>query len=101
NYTIGNGAHELGSVFDDAGMLRAAAHHKAGNILKKEQRNLFLVAEHNKPGCFICAVIINNPSHLHLPFLVFYDLPLVRYNTHGPAIYPGISANNRLTIIIL
>src|SRR5207249_8204625 len=85
--------------FDDASLLTATANHKTGDVLQKDERNLFLIAGENKTGTFVSAVIIDHTAHLHLAFFTFYNLSLISHNANSPAIYPSISANDCLAII--
>src|SRR5689334_4629138 len=82
-------------------MLTTRAYHKTSHILQKHKRYLFLIAIHNKAGCLIGAIIIYHTSHLHFPLLALYHHALVGNDAYGPAIYPGITAQNGFAIIFL
>src|SRR6185437_1067756 len=98
---IGDGVDHLGAILDDTGMFASRAYHEAGDILQKDEGDLFLVAVHDKTGGLIRAVVIDHAAHLHLPLFRFHDLSLVRDDAHRPAFDSGIAAEDGLAIILL
>ncbi len=90
----------LAPSFNDTGLFTAGAYHKTGYILQEYQRDLFLVAVHDKAGCFIGTVVVNNAAHLHFAFLALHHFTLVGYNAYGPAIDAGITAEDGFAIIL-
>src|SRR5699024_5464713 len=90
--------HHLGPVLNDAALFAALADHKAGNILQKNDRNLLLIAVHDKSRRFIGRIRVDDSAYLHLSLPGFGYLALIGYNTHTPAIHPGKTGNKRLPV---
>ena len=101
HHRVGHSIYQLSTVFNDTGMLAAAAYHKAGNILQEHQWYFLLVAVHDKAGRLVCAVVIDNAAHLHFALAALHYLALVGYYAHCPAIYTRIAANDGLAIVFL
>ena len=80
-------------------MFAPAAHHETSNVLQEDQRDLFLVAVQDESCCLIRTVVIDHAAHLHFTFPAFYDLALVGYDAHRPAIDPGIAAKDALAVV--
>src|SRR5699024_2119107 len=95
---VGNGIDHLGSVLNDAALFAALADHKAGDILQKNERNLLLIAVHDKARRFIGRVRIDDSPYLHLALLSFSYLALIGYNTDTPAIHSCKTGNKRLPV---
>ncbi len=98
---IGDGIDHFGAVLDNAGMFAAGANHKSGDILQENERNLFLVAVHDKTGCLVGAVVIDHSAHLDFTFSSFDHLALVGDDADGPALDAGIAAEDGFAVVFL
>ena len=57
---VGDRIDHLGAFFDDARLLEVPAHHEAGDVLKKENGQVDLIAELDEMGPFLCRVGIDD-----------------------------------------
>src|SRR5690625_6518284 len=76
-------------------MFAAFADHETGHILKKYQRDLFLITVHDKTGCLVGAVGVDHTTDLHLTCCTPHHVPLIGDDSDAPAVYPRITGDHR------
>src|SRR6266542_2142321 len=62
---IADRVHQLRTAANDPALFRIAAYHESGNILEKDDGQVCLIAVHDKTRCLICAIGINDATHLN------------------------------------
>src|SRR4029077_9880153 len=96
---IADRVYQLRTAAYDSALFCVATYHESGNILEKDDGQACLITVHDKARCLICAIGINDATHLN-SLLFGPDLQtLVSNDSHWASVNARVGGYDCLTIV--